>query len=187
MYQTSDIRNGLKIEIEGHPWTVTWFQFVKPGKGTAFTRTKIKNLVTGQVRDITYRTGEKLIPANMAERRMSFLYQDGQDYQFMDSQSYDQVAIPISSIEEEVQYLTEQMEVDVLFFNERPVSMSLPNHVCLLITLCEPGVKGDTSSGATKPATLETGLIVQVPLFVHEGETIKVDTRTGKYMERVKA
>ena len=117
---------------------------------------------------------------------MSFLYQDGEDYQFMDTQTYDQVAIAMDMIEDEVPYLREQMEVDVLFFKERPVSMTLPNHVALLITMCEPGVKGDTSSGATKPATLETGLVVQVPLFVVEGETIKVDTRTGKYMERVK-
>lgn len=186
MYQTSDIRNGLKIEIDGQPWSVTWFQFVKPGKGTAFTRTKIKNLITGQVNDVTYRSGEKLKPANMAERRMSYLYKDGEDLCFMDTESYDQVAIPLEMIEEESKYLVEQMEVDVLFFQERPVSMTVPNHVPLLITECEPGVKGDTSSGATKPATLETGLIVQVPLFVKEGETIKVDTRTGKYMERAK-
>jgi elongation factor P len=186
MYQTSDIKNGLKLEIDGQPWTVTWFQFVKPGKGTAFTRTKIKNLITGQVRDITYRSGEKLKPANMAERRMSFLYQDGEDYNFMDTQSYEQVAISKDVIQDEVQYLIEQMEVDVLFFQERPVTMRVPNHVALKITFCEPGVKGDTSSGATKPATLETGLIVQVPLFVNDGESIKVDTRTGKYMERAK-
>jgi elongation factor P len=187
MYQTSDIRNGLKVEIDGQPWSVVWFQFVKPGKGTAFTRTRIKNLITGQVNDVTYRTGEKLKPANMEERRMSFLYKDGDDYCFMDTRTYDQVAIAMDSIEEEVQYITENMEVDVLFFQERPVSMTVPNHVALKITESEPGVKGDTSSGATKPATLETGLVVQVPLFVEEGEVIKVDTRTGKYMERVRS
>ena len=186
MYQTSDIKNGLKIEIGGQPWTVTWFQFVKPGKSTAFTRTKIKNLITGQVNDVTYRTGEKLKPANMEERRMTYLYRDGDDMNFMDTGTYDQVAIQVDLIENEAQYLVEQMEVDVLFFEERPVSMRVANHVTLKITLCEPGVKGDTSSGATKPATLETGLVVQVPLFVKEGESIRVDSRTGKYMERAK-
>lgn len=186
MYETSDIRNGLKVEIEGEPWIVVWFQFVKPGKGTAFTRTRMKNMITGQTVDTNYRTGEKFKPAAMESKKMSFIYTDGDMYNFMDTTSFEQVAIPKENIEAEALYLVEQMEVEVLFFKERPVSMTVPNHVELRISYCEPGVKGDTASGATKPATLETGLVVHVPLFVEEGECIRVDSRTGKYMERVK-
>ena len=185
MYQTSDIRKGLKIEIDGHPYTITYFQFVKPGKGQAFTRTKAKNLISGNVIERTYKTGETLQPADVEEHTMQYLYDDDEFYHFMNTESYEQMGIPKENIEEEAKWLVEEMEVRVLLFKGRPVSLDLPNFVELEITYCEPGVKGNTATGATKPATLSTGAEVNVPLFVESGTWIKVDTRTGSYVERV--
>jgi len=186
MYDTSSIRKGLKVEIDGEPWIVVSFQFVKPGKGVAFTRTRIKNMISGAVNDVTYRTGEKLKPASMDDRKMQFLYRDGDDFHFMDTESYDQVPLPLESLGDVAAFIKENDEVDVLFFQERPVSVSVTNFVELEVVRTEPGVKGDTASGATKPAELETGHTVQVPLFIEEGEVLKIDTRTGAYVERVK-
>ena len=185
-YQTSDFRNGLKVEIDGAPYVIVWFQFVKPGKGNAFTRTKLKNMITGSVLERTYRTGESLEAADVEEQDMEFLYDDGEFWHFMNTESYDQVAIPGDAIEDERVFLTENLPVKVLFYRDRPVNIELPNFIESVITFCEPGVRGNTATGATKPATLATGAIVQVPLFVEEGEKVRVDTRTREYVSRVR-
>jgi len=182
---TSQFRNNLKIELDGEPFAITYFQHVKPGKGGAFVRTKVRNLRTGRVLDKTFRSGEKVEEADVEERKMQFLYQDGEQYVFMDGETFDQIPVPKETLGDQVRYLKETVEVDVLFWRGRPLHISLPAFVEAKIEVCEPGIKGDTASGATKPATLETGAVVQVPLFVKEGETIRVDTRSGEYVERV--
>lgn len=186
VYQTSDFRNGLKVELDGSPYVVTYFQFVKPGKGTAFTRTKLKHMITGAVIERTFRTGETFQAADVEENSMQYLYSDSEFFHFMNEETFDQVAIPEKVIEHESKYLTESLTVDVLFYKERPVNISLPNFIESEITECEPGVKGNTATGASKQATLACGAKVQVPLFVDQGERIRVDTRTGEYVSRVK-
>lgn len=186
MYETSDIRKGLKIQMEGVPFTVIEFQFVKPGKGTAFTRTKLRNMITGAVLDRTYKTGERLEPADIEERKMQFLYKEGENFVFMDTGNYEQVSIGGELMVENQYYMMDGTMVSVLFFGDKAIGVTPPTFVELKVTTTEPGFKGDTSSNTTKPATLETGLQVQVPLFVLEGETLKIDTRTGEYVERVK-
>jgi elongation factor P len=187
MYETSDIRNGLKVEVDGNPWTITYFQFVKPGKGCAFTRTKMKNLINGSTLERTFKSGERLAPAEVEEFPMQYMYHDGEGYHFMNLENYDQVAIQEDGIGDAKYYLVEQMEVNVLFYKGAPVSIDLPNFVNLEITYCEPGVKGNTAQGGTKSATMSTGLSVQVPLFMEQNDWLKIDTRTGEYVERVKA
>ena len=185
MYDTSDFRNGLKVEIDGTPYLMVYFQFVKPGKGTAFTRTKLKNMLTGAVIERTFRTGEKVKAADVDERTMQFMYEDGEFHHFMNTETYEQVQIPSDSIADEAKYLTDGLEVTVLFYKDRPVSITLPNFIESEIVYCEPGVRGNTAQGATKPAELACGATVQVPLFVEQGEVIRVDTRTGQYVSRV--
>jgi elongation factor P len=185
MYDTSDIRKGLKVLMDGNPFTVVEFQFVKPGKGSAFTRTKFKNLLTGSVIEKNIRSGEKLEPANVEERGMQFLYKEGDDFVFMDQSNYEQVTIAAEIIGDDGDLMMDNLECQVLFFNERAVGVSLPNFIVVEITATEPGVKGDTATNVTKPATIETGAEVQVPLFINQGDTIKVDTREKKYVERV--
>jgi elongation factor P len=184
-YQTSDFRNGLKVEIDGQPYIVVYFQFVKPGKGTAFTRSKLKNMITGNVLERTYRTGETLKAADVEDRNMMYMYDEDDMAVFMDNETFEQIHITLDSIEDERPYLTENLEVDVLFFRERPVTIALPNFIEAEITYCEPGVKGNTATGANKPATLSCGATVNVPLFVEQNEWIKVDTRTKEYVSRV--
>ena len=182
---TSQFRNGLKIELDGEPFVMTYFQHVKPGKGGAFVRTKIKNLRNGRVLEKTFRSGEKITEAEVEDRKMQFLYMDGSDYIFMDTESYDQIPFTADQIGDGVKYLKENLDVDVVFYKGSPLTVELPSFVIAVVGQCDPGVKGDTASGATKPATLETGAVVQVPLFIKEGENIRVDTRTGEYVERV--
>lgn len=182
---TSDIRKGLKMMVDGQPYAVVDFQFVKPGKGQAFTRVKIRNMATGAVLERTYKSGEKLEPADVEERQLQYIYPDGQDFVFMDEASGEQIHVQGDKIGEDSRWLSDGMKVDVTLFNGQAIGISLPSHVVLQITSCEPGVKGDTASGATKPATLSTGATVNVPLFVQDGEWIKVDTTDGKYLERV--
>ncbi|MEN8160264.1 MAG: elongation factor P [Myxococcota bacterium] len=183
---TSQFRNGLKIEIDGEPYNMVFFQHVKPGKGGAFVRTKLKNLRNGKVVERTFRSGEKVDEADVLDRRMQYLYQDSDSLIFMDTQTYDQLSIPVEKIGDTKRFLQENIEVDVLLYKGNPISLDLPAFIESVITQTEPGIKGDTASGATKPATIETGAVVQVPLFVKEGEKIRVDTRTGDYVERVK-
>ena len=185
MYDTSDFRNGLKVVIDGTPYTITYFQFVKPGKGTAFTRTKMKSLLTGSMLERTYRTGEKLEAADIEEHNMQYLYEDGEFHHFMNNDDYSQVRIPSEVLGDDKRFLTENLSVDVLFFEGRAISISLPNFIESEIVFCEPGVKGNTATGASKLAELACGASVNVPLFVEQGETIKVDTRTGEYSSRV--
>lgn len=185
-YNTSDFRNGLKVLVDGNPFNMIYFQFVKPGKGTAFTRTKLKNMISGAVIERTYRTGEKLEAAEIDEQNMQFLYEDGEFHHFMNNETYDQVQVPNEAIEAEAKFLTENLDVDILFFQGKAISITLPNFIESEITYCEPGVRGNTATGAVKPATLACGATVNVPLFVENGEKIKVDTRTGEYVSRVK-
>ena len=185
MYETSDIRKGLRFEMDGDPYIVLEFQFVKPGKGTAFTRTKIRNLISGAVLDHTYKSGEKLKPADTEDREMQFLYSDG-DFHFMDNNNYEQVILESSVVGEAVNYLTENMMIEVSFFKGRSIGLSLPNFVVLEVIETAPGEKGNTVTGASKPAVVSTGYSVNVPLFVNEGDQLRVDTRTGEYVERVK-
>ena len=185
-YQTSDFRNGLKVEIDGDPYVMTYFQFVKPGKGTAFTRTKLKNMISGSTLERTYRTGEAVLQADIEENAMQFLYEDGDLYQFMDMETFEQIGIHSDLIGDDVDYLIDNIEVQVLKFKGRPVTLELPKFIEDEITYCEPGVKGNTAQGASKPATLGCGKTVNVPLFVDRGERIRVDTRTHSYVSRVK-
>jgi elongation factor P len=182
---TSQFRNGLKIELDGEPYTIIFFQHVKPGKGGAFVRTKVKNLKNGKVLDRTFRSGEKVDEADVVERKMQYLYQDGDSLVFMDNESFDQTPFSAEQVGDARKYLKENLDVQVLFWRGKPINLDLPSFIEALITQCDPGLKGDTASGSTKPATIETGAVVQVPLFVKEGERIRVDTRTGVYVERV--
>jgi elongation factor P len=182
---TSQFRNGLKIEIAGEPFAIVHFQHVKPGKGGAFVRTKLKNLKTGRVVDRRFRAGERVDEADIEDRKMQYLYRDGDQLVFMDSKTYEQSPFSAEQVGEARKFLTENLDVDVLFWRGKPLDVELPNFIEAVITECEPGEKGDTASNVTKPATLETGAVVQVPLFIKEGTTIRVDTRSGEYVERV--
>src|SRR5882672_9991182 len=185
MYDTSDIRKGLKIMIDGTPYTVVEFQFVKPGKGAAFTRTKMKNLLSGGVIERNLRSGDKLEPANVETKTMQYLYKDAESFVFMDTTTYDQVSIPEGTIGDSKEFMPENINVEVLFFNDRAVGVSLPNFIEQAIISTEPGFKGDTSTGATKPAKISTGAQINVPLFINVGDVVKIDTRTGEYRERL--
>jgi elongation factor P len=184
---TSDIRKGLKMMLDGSkdPFSVIEFQFVKPGKGQAFTRVKLKNMATGAVLERTFKSGEKLESANVEQRQFQYIYPEGEDFVFMDQSTGEQITIPGDKIGDDSKWLSDGMNIDVTLFNEVPIGIDLPPSVVLQITRCEPGVKGDTASGATKPATLSTGAVINVPLFVKEGEWVKVDTAEGRYLERV--
>lgn len=182
---TSDIRKGLKLMVDGQPYTVVDFQFVKPGKGQAFTRVKIRNMATGAVLERTWRSGEKLEAADIEERTLQYIYPEGTDFVFMDGQTGEQITVPGDKIGDQARWLSDGMNVAVTVFNGQPIGIELPNSVVLQIVSSEPGIKGDTASGASKPATLSTGAAITVPLFVNEGEWVKVDTRDGSYLERV--
>lgn len=186
MYQTSDFRKGLKIEFKGEPYLIVDFLHVKPGKGGAFIRTKLKNMITGRVLDETFRSGEKVGRPDMEEKNMQYLYKDSEGYCFMDNETYEQIFLSEEQFGEARNFLKENIDVQVLFYNSRPIGLEPPTTVNLIVTKSDPGLKGDTASGASKPATLETGLVVQVPLFVNEGDVLKIDTRTGEYLERAK-
>ena len=186
MIPTSEFRRGLKVEIDGEPFVIQEFQHVKPGKGNAFTRTKLKSLITGNVIDRTFKSGEKVDRPDMAEKEMQYLYQDGDSFYFMDNETYEQQFINVEQLQGAEAFLQENVQVTVLFHNQKPIAVELPNFVELTVTKTDPGFKGDTASGATKPATLETGATIQVPLFIKEGEKIRIDTRTGEYAERVR-
>jgi len=186
MYETSDIRKGLRVELDGGPFVVVDFQFVKPGKGTAFTRTKIRNMISGAVIDRTFKSGEKLKPADTEDREMQFLYRDG-EFHFMDNSNYEQVNLESNVVGDASNYLTENMMIEVSFYKGRSIGLTLPNFVVLEVTETAPGEKGNTVTGASKPAMVSTGYTVNVPLFVNEGDQLRIDTRTGEYVERVKA
>ncbi|HNU69099.1 MAG TPA: elongation factor P [Myxococcota bacterium] len=186
MYETSDIRKGLKITMDGYPWEVVDFQFVKPGKGTAFTRVRVKNLKTGQALDRTFKTGEKLEECDLEEHVGQYMYSDGENYFFMNQESYEQISIPASVLGDSALFLTENMECTILVFEGVPMNVALKTFLEAEIVYTEPGMKGDTATGGSKPAKISTGAEVQVPLFINQGDWIKVDTRDGSYVERVK-
>ena len=186
MYESGDLRKGLKVEIDGAPYVITQFDFVKPGKGQALYKCKLKNMLTGVQFDKTWRSGEKINPANLEEIEMEYLYQDGATYCFMNTSTYDQEFLTESQIGDVQSLLKENTVCSVLLFDGKAIGVTLPIFIDLRIVKADPWVKGDTASGDTKPATLETGHELQVPPFVEEGELIRIDTRTGQYVERVK-
>ena len=182
---TSQFKNGLKIEIDNNPFTIVYFQHVKPGKGGAFVRTKIKNLLNGRVLDRTFRSGEKVEIADISESKMQYLYHDGESLIFMDTETFDQIPISPEVIGDQIEFMLENMNVGVLFWKGKAVNVQLPNYIEAKVIKSDPGIKGDTSSGANKPATLECGATINVPLFIKEGDVLRVDTRTREYSERV--
>jgi len=186
MLSHTELRKGAKIEINGEPGIIVSSDFVKPGKGQAFTRIRVRSFLTGNTLERTVKSNEKTPKADVDERTCQFLYRESDDYHFMDSSSYDQITLNVAALGDSAKWMEENMEARVLMWKGRAISVELPNFVELEITACEPGVKGDTAQGTTKPATLSTGAAVNVPLFVNEGEWVRIDTRTGEYMERVK-
>jgi len=181
---TAEFKKGLRIVYDDQPYQIVDFQHVKPGKGGAFVRTKIKHMKTGRVIDNTFRAGEKMELVEFEDKHMQFLYRDDR-YHFMDMETYEQVALSGDEVGEARLYLKENTEVDVLYIDGSPATVEVPNFVELTITKTDPGVRGDTAQGGSKPATLETGAVVQVPLFLNEGDVVKVDTRSGEYLGRV--
>lgn len=185
MADTSDFRNGLIMNMDGEYWTIQEFLHVKPGKGGAFVRTKIKNLLTGQVKEQTFRAGEKIKEVRVVRQPYQYLYNSGGIYYMMDKKTYEQVEISESMVEDLKDFLKENIDIDILTENDKPLIIELPNFVELEVKQTDPGFKGDTAQGGSKPATMETGLVVQVPLFIEEGDILRIDTRTGKYVTRV--
>jgi elongation factor P len=185
MADTSDIRNGLIMNMGGEYWGIQEFLHVKPGKGGAFVRTKIKNLITGQVKDHTFRAGEKIEEVRVVRQVYQYLYNSGGIYYMMDKQSYEQIELSESMVSDMKGFLRENIDVDMLMEGDKPLVIELPNFVELAVKQTDPGFKGDTAQGGSKPATLETGLVIQVPLFIEEGDVLRIDTRTGKYVTRV--
>ncbi len=186
MYSASDLRKGLKIQIDGAPYILIDFEFSKPGKGQALYRCKMRNMITGNQFTQTYRSNDKFEKPSLEERNMQYLYNQGDEYHFMDNESYEQIAITAEQLAENTNFMVDNMDVSVLFFEEKPIDVSLPIFVNLVVTKADPWVKGDTSGTDTKPVTVETGYELQVPPFVEEGDKIQIDTRTGEYVTRVK-
>ena len=183
---TNQFKNGTHIEIDGKIWKILDFQHVKPGKGGAFVRTKLRRIEDGSVIDKTFRAGEKFRPVRTESKKMQYLYDSGEAAVFMDSQDYNQIEIPMDSLGDSMQWVLPNAEVDVLFVDEKPSDVQVPSAIEMKVTQADPGLKGDTSSGGgNKPATLESGVVVQVPLFIEEGESVRVDTRSGEYISRV--
>lgn len=185
-YSTNEFKNGLKVMIDGAPCAILECDFVKPGKGQAFTRVKVRNLITGRVVERTYKSGESLESADVVEREMQYLYNDGEYWHFMVLDSYEQYAVPLTAVADMKQWLKDQDMCMVTLWDNEPLQVVPPNFVVLAVTETDPGVKGDTSGGGVKPATLETGAVVRVPLFVQIGDLIKADTRTGEYVSRIR-
>lgn len=186
MISSNDFRNGVTIEIDGMVWQVVEFQHVKPGKGSAFVRTKLKNLKTGSVVERTFNAGEKMPSAQVDRKPMQYLYAVDGSYYFMDIETYDQMMLTDEQLGDALNYIKEEMEITVLLFNGEVIGVELPNSVELKVVETEPGIRGDTATGAVKNAKMETGVNVKVPLFINEGELLRIDTRTGTYIERVK-
>ena len=181
---TAQFSKGMAIEIDGQPFTIVEFQHVKPGKGGAFVRTKVRNIATGAVLERTFRSGEKFDRMHTQSRKMAYLYSTEDEVVLMDNETYEQVSVTPDMAKEALEWVTENMEVELLYLNGQPFEVDAPNFVELTVTKSDPGIKGDTAQGATKPATLETGATIQVPLFVEEGQRVKVDTRTREYLSR---
>ena len=185
MADTTDIKNGVVLKIDGQLWTIIDFQHVKPGKGGAFVRTKMRNVLSGKVVDKTYNAGTKIETATVDRRDYQYLYQDGDDYVFMNTEDYDQITVSGETVGDAAGFMLENQELTIAMHDGSPLYLELPASVVLEITYTEPGLQGDRSSAGTKPATLETGKVIQVPLFVEQNTKVKVDTRTGEYLGRV--
>ena len=186
MYTASDLKKGLRLKIDNEPYIITEFNFVKPGKGQALYRTKLKNMLNGNQFERTFRSVDNFETADLREKKMQYLYKEGDKYCFMDNENYEQVYLSEDQVGEAVNFLIDNIEAEILLFEDRPIGISLPNFVELIVTEAEPWAKGDTVSGATKPVKVQTGATVLVPTFVTEGEKIRIDTRTGEYLTRVK-
>ena len=186
MFESGDLRKGLKFEIDGEPYIVVQFEFVKPGKGQALYKCKLKNMLTGAQFDRTFRSGDKFKEANLEEVEMEYLYSEGDRFCFMNTSTYDQHFVTAEQVGDAKNFLKENTVCNILLFEGRPIGISLPFFINLKVTQTDPWVKGDTASGDSKPATLETGYVLTVPPFIQEGELIRIDTRTGQYVERVK-
>lgn len=184
MISVNDFKNGLTIEVDGELWRVVEFQHVKPGKGSAFVRSKLKNLRNGAVQEKTFRAGEKVAQAQIDRKKMQYLYADGNNYIFMDTETYEQLELPGERIESELKFMKENMIISIIMFGAETLGVELPNTVDLEVTETEPGIKGDTASGGSKPATMETGLVVQVPFFVNVGDMLTINTADGTYISR---
>lgn len=184
MISVNDFRTGLTIEVDNGIWQVIDFQHVKPGKGAAFVRSKLRNLRTGAIQEKTFRAGEKVAKAHIENRKMQYLYANGDQHVFMDQETYDQIELAAAQIERELKFLKENMEVYIMTYQTETIGVELPNTVTLEVTETEPGIKGDTASGGTKPATVETGLVVQVPFFVNQGDKLVINTTDGSYVSR---
>jgi elongation factor P len=182
---TSEFKKGMKIEIDGEPFEILDFQHVKPGKGSAFVRTTIRSLLTGRTLEPTMKSGDKVGKPDIEDKDMQYLYKEGEDYYFMDTRNYEQTFISEKVLGEQKNFLKENINASILFYNGKAIGVSLPNSVDLKVVKCDPGIRGDTVSGALKPAELETGYSVNVPLFINEGDVLKIDTRDGKYLTRV--
>jgi elongation factor P len=186
MASTSEFKNGLTIELDNDVYQIIEFQHVKPGKGGAFVRTRIRKMSTGQVIDKTFRAGESIEIARVERKTLQFLYHTGEDYVFMDNETYDQITLMEDQIGPQVKFLKDNSDVMVISHNERILGVELPDTIDVEVVQTDPGLKGDTASGGSKPATIETGAVITVPLFINEGDRIRVDTRSAKYIERVK-
>lgn len=184
MISTSEFKTGLTIELDNEVWQILEFQHVKPGKGAAFVRSKLKNLRNGNIQEKTFRTTEKVARAHVETRKMQYLYQSGSEYAFMDNESYEQITLSEAQIKNELNYLLENMTVNIMMYQGEILGIELPNTVELEVVETEPGIRGDTASGGSKPATLETGLVVQVPFFINVGDKLIIDTRSGEYVSR---
>ena len=184
MISVNDFKNGLTIQVDGELWRVVEFQHVKPGKGSAFVRSKLKNLRNGGVQEKTFRAGEKVEQSQIDRKKMQYLYADGDNYVFMDTETYEQLELPGARIQDELKYLKENMVVSIIMFGSETLGVELPNTVDLEVKETEPGIRGDTSSGGSKPATMETDLVVQVPFFVNEGDILTINTADGTYISR---
>ena len=186
MASTADFRNGLILNHKNNLWKIVEFLHVKPGKGGAFVRTKLKNVRTGQVVDETFRAGEKIETIRIEAREFNYLYNDGDLYYFMDNETYDQISLSKTHISDIKDFLIENTKTTIAFNGDEPIEVRIPQHMNIKIIQTDPGFKGDTAQGGTKPATLETGLVIQVPLFIQEGETVRIDTKDKRYIERIK-
>ena len=186
MYTASDLRKGLRLKIDGDPYVITEFNFVKPGKGQALYRTKLKNMINGNQFERTFRSVDVFESADLREKKMQYLYKEDDKFCFMDNETFEQVYLTEEQVDDAVNYMTDNIEVEILLFEDRPIGISLPNFVELVVTEAEPWAKGDTVSGATKPVKVQTGATILVPTFITEGEKIRIDTRTGDYLTRVK-
>lgn len=185
MFSTNEFKKGLKIEYDGKPFSIVEFQHVNPGKGSAFVRTRLKNLETGQVLEITFKSGDKVNRPDLEFKEMQYLYNDGTTYTFMDNSTYDQVTLTGDELGDNKFYIIENSNVKVTYFKGKPVSIEVENFVDLVVAETQPNIRGDTSGGGGKPATMQTGLVVQVPFHISEGDILRVDTRTAKYVEKI--